>query len=49
MTVVELIKKLEKMPQDSEVIMFDGPSFYAVSKVFIWVLNDNLKDKVIID
>lgn len=33
MTVAELIKALQKMPQDKEVIMFDGPSQYTPYKV----------------
>lgn len=50
MTVAELIKELEKMPQDKAVIMFDGPSYYAPSKVYIceWD-NKKLNGKVIID
>ena len=34
MTVAELIKKLEKMPQDKTVIMFDGPTYFTPSKVY---------------
>jgi hypothetical protein len=34
MTVAELIKELEKMPQDKKVLMFDGPSYYTPSTVY---------------
>lgn len=34
MTVAELIKELEKMPQDKTVLMFDGPSYYTPSTVY---------------
>ena len=50
MTVAELIKELEKMPQDKEVIMFDGPSYYTPSKVYIWDCeNSKFKGNVVID
>ena len=50
MTVAELIKRLEQMPQDKEVIMFDGPSYYTPSKVYICDWDDKkLNVKVIID
>ena len=50
MTVAELIAKLQKMPQDKEVIMFDGPSQYTPYKVEVadWG-GKNIKGKVIID
>jgi len=35
MTVAELIKKLEKMPQDKTVIMFDGPASYTPGMVYV--------------
>lgn len=35
MTVADLIKELEKMPQNKEVIMFDGPSSYTPSQVYV--------------
>lgn len=35
MTVAELIKELEQMPQDKQVIMFDWPAYYTPSKVYI--------------
>jgi hypothetical protein len=34
MTVAELIRELEKMPQDKKVLMFDGPSYYTPSTVY---------------
>lgn len=50
MTVADLIKELEKMPQDKEVIMFDGPSYYTPSEVSICKWDDKkLNGKVIID
>ena len=50
MTVAELIAKLQEMPQDKEVIMFDGPSQYTPYKVEVadWG-GKNIKGKVIID
>ena len=49
-TVAELIAKLQEMPQDKEVIMFDGPSQYTPYKVEVadWG-GKNIKGKVIID
>ena len=49
MIVAELIKELEKMPQDKEVIMFIYPSYYTPSQVFIWEEKGRLNGKVIID
>lgn len=49
MTVSELIKELEQMPQDKEVIMFDGPAYYTPSRVFIWEEKGRLNGKVVID
>ena len=49
MTVAELIKKLEKMPQDKEVIMFDSLSYYTPSKVYVCDWEGSLNGKVIID
>lgn len=50
MTVSELIKELEKMPQEKEVIMFDGPAYYTPSKVYIcdWGAK-KFNGKVVID
>lgn len=50
MKVSELIKELEKMPQDKDVIMFDGPSYFTPSKVYVcdWT-NSSFKGSVIID
>ena len=50
MTVAELIAKLQEMPQDKEVIMFDGPSQYTPYKVEVadWG-GKNIEGKVIID
>lgn len=49
MKVTELIKELEKMPQDKEVIMFDGPAYYTPCRVFIWEEKGRLNGKVVID
>ena len=49
MTVQELIKELEKMPQEATVTMFDGPSYYTPCKVFIWDKPGAFKGNVIID
>lgn len=50
MIVAELIKELEKMPQDKEVIMFDGPSYYTPSKVYICDWKEKrFNGKVVID
>lgn len=46
MKVAELIKELEKMPQDKEVIMFDGPAYYTPCRVFIWEEKGRLNGKV---
>jgi hypothetical protein len=50
MTVKELIKALEKMPQDKTVIMFDGPASYTPYKVYVadWG-GKGIKGNVIID
>ena len=50
MTVAELIKALQKMPQYRTVIMFDGPSQYTPYKVEVanWG-GKNIEGKVIID
>lgn len=50
MTVSELIKELEKMPQEKEVIMFDGPAYYTPSKVYICDWKEKrFNGKVVID
>lgn len=51
MKVKELKEILEKMPDDKEVIIFDGPSFYTPSKVYVckWTNSSYLNGKVIID
>ena len=50
MTVEELIKELQKMPQDKEVIMFDGPTYYTPYRVYIcdWKAKE-FNGKVVID
>lgn len=41
MTVQELIKELQKMPQEADVIMFDGPSYFTPSKVKLMTKEDS--------
>lgn len=50
MTVAELIKELEKMPQDREVLMYDGIIYYSPSNVSVceWKAKRHY-GKVIID
>lgn len=51
MKVKELKEMLEMMPEDEDVIIFDGPSYCTPSKVYIceWTNSSDLKGKVIID
>ena len=49
MTVAELIKELEKMPQDRDVTMFDGAGCYTPHKVFVCDWKGDLNGSVIID
>lgn len=51
MNVAELIEELKKQPQDAVVVMFDGPSYYTPSKVYVWQTEDKskLNGKVVID
>ena len=44
MTVAELIRELEKMPSDSTIVMFDGPSYYTPCRVYT-----NIKGNTVID
>ena len=50
MTVNELIAALQQMPQDSEVVMFDGPSYFTPCKVYVagWG-GKEIKGNVVID
>ena len=49
MTVQEVIDELQKMPdKNANVIMFDGPSYYTPSRIYVWEGKDRLKDSVII-
>ena len=36
MTVAELCEELKKFPGDAELVMFDGPSNYSPSRVYVW-------------
>lgn len=51
MKVKELKEALDKMPQDAEVIMFDGPASYTPGSVYVcqWTHIEAMKGKVIID
>ena len=51
MKVKELIEALKKMPQEEDVIMFDGTASYTPSKVYVcqWTNSEAMKGKVIID
>lgn len=50
MTVKELIEKLEKMPQDKTVIIFDGPAYFTPGKVYIADFGGNgIHGNVIVD
>lgn len=50
MKVKELIEALKKMPQDEDVIMFDGPASYTPCKVYVCDYDsEDLKGCVIID
>lgn len=40
MTVQELINELKKMPQEADVIMFDGPAYFTPSKVNVMTEED---------
>ena len=46
----ELIEALQRMPQDSEVVMFDGPSKYTPYRVYVadWG-GKGIKGNVVID
>lgn len=50
MKVKELIEALKKMPQEEDVIMFDGTASYTPSKVYVcrWT-NSEAINGVIID
>ena len=49
MKVSELIELLQSMPQDADVIMFDGSSYYTPFKVYVWEEKGRLKGRVVID
>ena len=49
MKVSELIELLKAMPQDADVIMFDGPAYYTPFKVYVWENEGRLKGHVVID
>ena len=42
MTVQEVIDELQKMPdKNANVIMFDGPSYYTPSRIYVWEGKDD--------
>lgn len=50
MTVKELIEALQRMPQDSEVEMFDGQNRYTPRRVYVADgEGDGIKWSVVID
>ena len=50
MTVKELIEALQRMPQDSEVVVFDGQNRYTPRKVYVADGGgDGIKWSVVID
>lgn len=49
MKVKEVIAELEKQDPEADVVMFDGPSCYTPSRVFVWESKGSLQGKVIID
>lgn len=49
MTVAELIAELQKMPQDRDVVMFDGPAYYTPYRVCVCDWKGDMNGKVIID
>ena len=49
MKVKELIEELQKQDPERDVIMFDGPSYYTPSKIYVWESKGSLQGKVIID
>lgn len=50
MAVKELIEALQRMPQDSEVVMFDGQNRYTPRRVYVADGGgDGIKWSVVID
>lgn len=49
MKVKELIAELQKQDPEKDVIMFDGPSYYTPSKVYVWDHKGKFFGKVVID
>ena len=49
MKVKELIEELQKQDPEKDVIMFDGPSYYTPSKVYVWDHKGKFFGKVVID
>ena len=49
MKVSELIELLKAMPQDADVVIFDGPAFATPSQIYVWEKEDRLKGRVVID
>lgn len=49
MKVAELIEILQSMPQDADVIIFDGPAYATPYKVYVWEKEGRLKGRVVID
>ena len=49
MKVKELIAELQKQDPEKDVIIFDGPSYYTPSMVYVWDRKGRLFGKVVID
>ena len=50
MKVKELIQELQKMPQDADVVMFDGPAYFTPSHIFVAEnFSDRINGSVIVD
>lgn len=48
MTVAELIKELEKMPQDKEVFTYTGAFYTLIESVEVKLLNISHKQKKVV-
>ena len=49
MKVKEVIAELQKQDPERDVIMFDGPSVYTPSHIYVWYRLGDLFGKVVID
>lgn len=49
MKVKEVIAELQKMDPEKDVIMFNGPSYYTPSRIYVWEAKGSFQGKVVID